>query len=582
MYMKDTMRKLYRNGFVGRVSILLLIMTLLVGVLAGCAGGGATTPTLSHNPSFDAAKQLTEENGMNADQVNLIISNIEKNENAVTIRQMLVAALNGYDMTVTDFNDDALPEAHPENAPAYLFNILKKYEITTTATEETTTVADVQLLVDAFKTEVVVEENMNFFTRLLHWIALGFEWIINVPGFGSFILGTFIFAILIEILMLPLGIHQQRNSRKQARLRPKEMAIRNKYKGRTDQATQQKIQQEIQELYNKEGINPLASGCLPLLISMPIIFALYYIVIDPLKYMMASPSGLTDALISFATAPKAAGGLGLTLQSSRGTIEILSHLREMGGLCPDTMGSFAYFSNSADVLGALNNILSAHAIPDFSIGSVNFGLTPSITNPSWLWLVPVLTFGIYFGSMKLNRLFTYQPTTANDPGMGCSNKIMDLSMPLISAWFTFMVPGAVGVYWAFKSIVSTIKQFILNKIMPMPQFTEADYKAAERELAGKEKNKPVKKSGTRNPNVRSLHHIDDEDYDTTPVQPKRRGAYVEEDEPADAPADTAADTKAGTQAGGADAAKGNTFTEGATLKEDKTAAERRNEKNNKE
>ena len=134
MYMKDTMRKLYRNGFVGRVSILLLIMTLLVGVLAGCAGGGATTPTLSHNPSFDAAKQLTEETGMNADQVNLIISNIEKNENAVTIRQMLVAALNGYDMTVTDFNDAALPEAHPENAPAYLFNILKKYAITTTAT----------------------------------------------------------------------------------------------------------------------------------------------------------------------------------------------------------------------------------------------------------------------------------------------------------------------------------------------------------------------------------------------------------------------------------------------------------------
>ena len=91
---------------------------------------------------------------------------------------------------------------------------------------------------------------------------------------------------------------------------------------------------------------------------------------------------------------------------------------------------------------------------------------------------------------------------------------MDLMMPLFSVYITFVVPAAIGVYWIFKSVLSTIQQIVLYKLMPMPKFTEEDYKAAERELAGKNKNKPVKKERDPNaPRPRSLHHIDDEDYD---------------------------------------------------------------------
>ena len=115
--------------------------------------------------------------------------------------------------------------------------------------------------------------------------------------------------------------------------------------------------------------------------------------------------------------------------------------------------------------------------------------------------------------MKLNRKFSYQPAPAQgDKAAGCSNGMMDVMMPLFSVYITFIVPAAVGVYWIFKSVVGTAKQFVMSKAMPMPQFTEEDYKAAERELAGKDKKKPKKSSGTKNPNVRSLHHIDDEDF----------------------------------------------------------------------
>ena len=520
MKMKNHRKNNRLGGFLFRIGMIVVTLAVLGGVLSSCAGG-KTTPTLTVN---EQAIVVTDDNGMTQEQIALLAEKIKESENALTVREQLVAALRGYDMTADGFDDENLPEAHPENAAAYAHSVLKKYEVPTFNSVEAMTPADVQTLVNCFKTTVATEESIGFFTRILTWIALGFEWMINVLGFGSFILGTFVFAVVVELLMLPLAIHQQKNARKQARLRPKEMAIRRKYAGRNDQKTMQEMQQEIQTMYQNEGINPMTSGCLPLLISLPVVYALYYIVIDPLKYMMSCPSELASALTTFATAPRAAGGLGLSLQSSRGTIEILSYLRELGGSCPEALGSFQYFTNSGSCLEALNNILTTHAIPNFSIGPVNFGLTPSLGTPSLLWLIPVLTFGVYFGSMKLTRRMSYQPTTANDPNMGCSNTIMDVSMPIISAVFTFMVPGAVGVYWIFKSLLSTLKQFIMSRVMPLPKFTEADYRAAEKELAAKEKGRPAKKpSGTRNPNVRSLHHIDDEDFETPAPQNGKKG-----------------------------------------------------------
>jgi len=140
----------------------------------------------------------------------------------------------------------------------------------------------------------------------------------------------------------------------------------------------------------------------------------------------------------------------------------------------------------------------------------------------------VVTFALYYVSMKVNRKLSFQPT-ANDPQNGCSNATMNIMMPAMSAFFTFIVPGAVGLYWGIKSVFGMVKQWIIAKAMPLPQFTEADFKAAEKELAAKEKNRPVKKSGTKNPNVRSLHHIDDED-DLEPLPQAKKGDYVEEED----------------------------------------------------
>ncbi len=534
-----------------RIALVMLMLVILTGAMTSCMSGAGRITTITKGYAISDS-MISEANGLTALQLDKLADAIATHKSGFDIREQLVAALNGYDMSASNFDDakvaDGTLAAQPEKAAEFALNVLNGFKLDTSACQKVTndkvdilmTAADVQALVDCFKTNVVVEEKMDLLTQILHWIGLGFAWLIQVPGFGSFILGTLYFAIILEILMITLGINQQKNSRKQAKLRPKEMAIRNKYKGRNDQQTQQKVTREIQELYAKEGYSPM-SGCLPLLLTLPFLMALYYVVIDPMTYIFGATDSLTSAFLTFADAPRAAGGLGMELGSNRGTIEVLALIRE-SGISLDGLANFGYFANAPECLEALSGLSSS--IPNFSLFGLNLGLTPGVGSVAQLILIfiPVLTFIVYWASGKLNRKFSFQPMqqTADgqrDPAQGCSNGMMNIMMPAMSAFFTLYVPAAVGLYWIFKSIISTVKQFILYKVMPMPTFTEEDYKAAERELMGKEaKNKPAKREGgPKNPNVRSLHHIDDEDYETPAEREARLAArkrdYVEpEDE----------------------------------------------------
>ena len=109
---------------------------------------------------------------------------------------------------------------------------------------------------------------------------------------GHYLISLFLFALAIKLITLPFGIKQQKTQIKGAILRPKMMMIEKKYAGRNDRVTQQKKQQEMMELQQKEGYSPL-SGCLPLLIQFPILIALYRIIRMPLKYCV----GLTDDVV---------------------------------------------------------------------------------------------------------------------------------------------------------------------------------------------------------------------------------------------------------------------------------------------
>ena len=340
---------------------------------------------------------------------------------------------------------------------------------------------------------------------------------------GNYLLVLLIFAVLVEIAMLPLGIKQQKNSIKQASLRPKEMAIRKKYAGRTDAVTQQKMQTEIQELYRQENFNQFA-GCLPSLIQLPIILILYQVIIYPLEYVVQlAPSTIEGLKNMFASSLAGA---------QTGSIKLVS-------LVTDAYSKFGidYFAQRG--LGAAEMAdLEAHIanLPDFNVLGINLGDTPGFR---WeiLLLVPILTGVLSFLSMRLTRKFTYQPAVAGDKQAGCSNWVMDITMPLFSVWIAFKVPAAIGIYWMFKSVIGTLKQFIIHKAMPLPVVTDEDVKKAERELKGK--------GGTPTPAERDLeakpdgyrrHHEEDDDDEPYPTFVGAKGGRYD-DTPGERPAD---------------------------------------------
>ena len=527
----------------GRLIALTMMIVLVLTVLTSC-GTGSATPTLTfNNDAFLLDDEQSAEHGLKPTQ----LSEVSKMLSAAyaagfDVQEALIAASRGYDMTASDFDDSKVEiGVAKEFSLDAAKKVIEKANLTAASQEDVLSDgeleqvianlnrADVELLISACQTTVDLTAGNDLISTILGAIGTVLNWLTNTLGFGNYVLGICLFAVIIEILMLPFAIKQQKNSIKQASLRPKEMAIKNKYKGRNDQPTMQKMQAEIQDLYQRENFSPY-SGCLPLLVQLPIIMALYSIVMDPLHYVLGQASSMTSALTTYAGAAHAAGGLGASLSSTNGTIEILSYIKTNGTELLNGLKDFSFFSNGSEVFNALDPVIDS--IPNFNIGPFNFGLVPNLNDWSnWiLLLVPVITFATYFATAKLNRKFMYQ-SVANEGAdarqVACSNNMMDITMPAMSAFFTMAVPSVIGIYWAFRSWIGLLKTFIMSKVMPLPTFTEADYKAAAKEMAS---SKHVVKKSERAGSVRSLHYIDDEDFEDTRERGLARKAAIEERE----------------------------------------------------
>lgn len=339
---------------------------------------------------------------------------------------------------------------------------------------------------------------------------------------NNYVIALFFFALLLQIVLFPLGIKQQKSQITMAKLRPKEMAIRKKYAGRTDRPTQQKMNMEIQQLYADNGYNPL-SGCLPLLIQLPIIVALFAVVRNPITYTVnlggneldthnlyvdavnmleeartympaetddAEIKAFSENLISWELTLGADlddqnvfQGMGEPVNN--GTSEYL--LVQMITFGSDEINAFMQEKN----LGQVTDPFSAEIkekMPNFNIiGGVSALQQPTF-GLNWLLLVPILVFlSSYLSGIVMRKLST-MPENANGPGNGM---FMKIGMPLISAIFAFSFPAAIGIYWIFRTVVGMGQQYLLYRMYPAPKFTPEEYAAAEKELRKSAKKKKV-------------------------------------------------------------------------------------------
>ncbi len=113
----------------------------------------------------------------------------------------------------------------------------------------------------------------NFFKRyLVYPLSLSLDTIADTL-WGQYGLSILVVTIVIRFLVLPLNLKQYRSTKAMQKLQPEIEKLKKKYK---DDAKKQ--QEETMKLFQLHNVNPLA-GCFPLIIQMPILFALYYAIV---------------------------------------------------------------------------------------------------------------------------------------------------------------------------------------------------------------------------------------------------------------------------------------------------------------
>ena len=344
---------------------------------------------------------------------------------------------------------------------------------------------------------------------------------------GGYAFALLLYALVFKIVFLPFSIKQQKNQIAMAKLAPKIELIKAKYRGRTDQPTMQKQQQEIMELQQKEGYSPL-SGCLPLLIQLPLIILLYTVIQNPLSYIakptanVAEDVDMQDIIISVYNE--------ITPGTEDDITEIPKHyeiviIDKITTYVEDKDGVYAGDANlgtKEQRIAVIESIgLDYETIPNFNFFGVNLAKNPSLKKGqiSILCLIPVLAAAAQWVSMWLTRKFNNTGLNApQDAQTQASMKMMDIMFPAMTLWMAFNFSGMLGLYWTFQALLGLLQAFILSKAMPIPKFTAEEIKEIHK--ARKEAEKAQRLTAKSQPKYRSLHYIDDDDYDILPEAPK--------------------------------------------------------------
>ena len=296
---------------------------------------------------------------------------------------------------------------------------------------------------------------MTVFGYPFGWLMYGLYHLVSSYG-----LALVLFTLIVKALLFPLGLKQQKSSVKMQIIQPKMQEIQAKYKN-----NQAKMNEELQALYAKENYNPM-SGCGTLLIQFPVIFGLLDVVYKPLTHLLRFSKETIAALTEVAS------GLGVAVVGYAPQINIYQSVMQ---------NPAAYSSVGADVIEKIQSL-------NMNFLGLNLAGTPNLPwqgGWNWLVLVPILS--------GVTALLSSVISMRNSPYMGqagASMKMMMYLMPLMSLWFTFLVPVGVGIYWTLSNVFGCIQALILNKIYNPKEVAEK-LQAEAKERAERERQERI-------------------------------------------------------------------------------------------
>ena len=290
---------------------------------------------------------------------------------------------------------------------------------------------------------------------------------------GALGIAIIVFTLIVKLILFPLMMKQQKSSFKMQQLQPEMNKIRDKYKGKTDTLSQQKMALELQDFQKKNGVH-LMGGCLPLLVQLPILYALYYIFQNAYAYVDVIGQNYTDIANVIIDIPAQlrmdvfapyAQQL-VDTYKNLGTLDI-SNVNDVVMLVANikaddwqtivqTLGDNG--SALLPLLDTKDTIETFLTIPLVSRSDLTF---PSV-------LVPVAAGVTTFLQSKIMMAMTNPAANAvNEQAAAMTNsmnKTMLYFMPIMMAFFCINVPAGLGVYWTISNIFGILQQVFLRKV----------------------------------------------------------------------------------------------------------------------
>ena len=308
-----------------------------------------------------------------------------------------------------------------------------------------------------------------------YYICVPFAWLVRLfyDLTNSYGVALILFTLVIKLIMLPFQMKSKKSMMRMSRVSGQMQDLQKRYA-----KNQAKFQEEMQKLYEEEGVNPM-SGCLWSFLPLPILMALYSIIRQPIThFMMLSKDVLQTVVQSVADAgvdltnivmmDKVTGAPalkdGLYQMAAYGQINLVKAVQEMGLSTPD-----GWFNVNYKFLG-----LDLTATPWEYIKSFTF--TWAVIG---VILIPILAGLSQFVFSKL----TMKTQPQADAAGGASMKSMMYMMPLFSVYIAFIMPAALGVYWIAQSAFSAVQELVMGKFFTkkLEEEENARYEARQAE-----------------------------------------------------------------------------------------------------
>lgn len=298
--------------------------------------------------------------------------------------------------------------------------------------------------------------------------------------FNNYGIAIIIFSILLRIILIPITLKQQKSMKINNKMQDEMNQIKFKYKNDPE-----KLNQATMELYKRENFNPL-SGCLPAILQLVIILAVFWMVSQPITYVRKLQN--TEIYNEYKTKIEENNNT----KSAYKEIAIINLVETDYNELNNKLDLINKIKNNEEIQNKedIENIEELENITDEEITQLNnkkeelnklrinmkflgidLSKVPTQSLNDWrVYIIPILYVITTFISMKLTNNMQQINKKDNDKteeqeSMEQMSKSMNYMMPIMSISIAFIAPLGLALYWFISNVLMILERLIINKFM---------------------------------------------------------------------------------------------------------------------